>query len=235
MIDYTEELLRGRNHNTLGRSNGHTWAEHLAIADRAYSDGDDETCTRHLDEAAASYVATVQGLSRMSEDRFAHASEGKLLSAAGVAAGYVSTRFKAKVFGTMVSIVPNIAPLTDCDDTALMSATFLNLASQLPWGTGAAFIQANLAVGRVMVKVTPPASLDYHWRPMPPATEQDVVSKALAYFTELGSRMRGGELSLTADERERALSSHSAIKEIEESLSATDAPSLPATRSAAMA
>lgn len=218
MIDYTEELVRGRNHNTLGRSNGHTWSEHLVIADRAFSEGDEETCAKHLDEAAASYVASVQRLCWMTEDRFVFASEDKLLEAAGISAGEVASKFKAKVFGIMVSIIPNMAPLSDCDDTALMSTTFLNLASQLPWGTGAAFLQANLAIGRAMVKITPPASLEYHWRPMPPATEQDVVAKALGYFRELGVGMRAGEIILSDEARARAIETHRRVVEMEQSL-----------------
>lgn len=218
MIDYTEELLRGRNHNTLGRSNGHTWTEHLAIADRAFAAGDDETYGKHLEEAAASYVASVQRLSWMSEDRFVFASESGLLDAAGISAGEVATKFKAKAFGVMVSIIPNMAPLAECDDTALMSTTFLNLASQLPWGTGAAFLQANLAIGRAKVKVTPPSSLEFHWRPMPPATEEDVVSKALGYFRELGVRIRAGEIVLSEETRTRAIETHRRVVEMEQSL-----------------
>jgi hypothetical protein len=218
MIDYTEELLRGRNHNTLGRSNGHTWTGHLAIADRAFSEGDDETYSKHLDEAAASYVASVQRLSWMTEDRFVFANEEKLFDAAGISAGEVTSKFKAKAFATMVAIIPNMAPLAECDDTALMSTVFLNLASQLPWGTGAAFLQANRAIGRAMVKVTPPASLEYHWRPMPPATEEDVVSKALGYFRELGVRMRAGEIILSDEARTRAIDAHGRVVEMEQSL-----------------
>ncbi|MCS4088824.1 hypothetical protein [Rhizobium sp. BK176] len=233
MIDYTEELLRGRNHHTLGRSNGHTWTEHLSIADRAFSEGDEETYGKHLDEAAASYVASVQRLSWMAEDRFVFANENDLLAAAGISAGEVASKFKAMAFGIMVSIIPNLAPLADCDDTALMSATYLNLASQLPWGTGAAFLQANLAIGRAMVKVTPPASLEHHWRPMPPATEADVVSKALGYFKELGVRLRAGEIVLSEVDRARAIATHGRVVEMEQSLPQLDSHA-EASMSAAM-
>ncbi|MBY3155398.1 hypothetical protein HFO56_24030 [Rhizobium laguerreae] len=224
MIDYTEELLRGRNHNTLARSNGHTWTEHLSIAARAFSQADEEAFGRHLDEAAASYVASVQRLGWMTEDRFVFASEQNLLDAAGITEGEVAQKFKARTFGIMVSIIPNMAPLADCDDTALMSATYLNLASHLPWGTGAAFVLSNKAVGRAMVNVTPPASLEYHWRPMPPATEEEVVSKALGYFRELGVRMRASDISLATDERARALSAHARVAYMGQELARPETP-----------
>jgi hypothetical protein len=216
MIDYTEGLLTGRNHNQLGRSNGHTWTQHLSITNQAFASGDEEAYFRHLTEAAASYVASVQRLCWTTEDRFVYASERNILDASGVSRSHVSETFAAKVADIMVAIIPNADVVAELGDMALLSTVYLNTASQLPWGTGAAFLLDNKAIGKARVNVSPPSAIRNHWRPMQPATVEEVIAKALGYFGELGARMRSGEIALSDEERERAFAAHASVKQLEE-------------------
>lgn len=204
MMDYTEEALRGRGYFALSRSNGHTWREHLNIAEKAGLAGDETARANHLDEAAAAYVATVQRLSWSTERRFAFCTADRLREASGVTDDRLMQEFMAKSMSIMVSIVPNMAGIAETRDPALVSTVYLNAAASLPFGTGAVFLLHNKAIGKVKSSVTPPSALKYHCKPKEPLSESQLLEFAGQYFSTLGHMMRGGEISYS--EEEKALS-----------------------------
>lgn len=207
MMDYTEEALRGRGYFALSRSNGHTWREHLNIAEKAGLAGDETARANHLEEAAAAYVATIQRLSWSTERRFAYCTTARLRETSGVTDDRLMKDFMAKSMSIMVSIVPNMAGIAETRDPALVSTVYLNAAASLPFGTGAVFLLHNKAIGKVKSSVTPPSALKYHCKPKEPLSEGELLEFAGQYFSKLGHMMRGGELSYSDEEKAMSVDS----------------------------
>lgn len=191
MRDYTQQMFTEEGWLRLTRSNGFTWYGHLAEAVVGACEGSAQAREYHMEEAVMSYVASLQRLKLAMEPVYVAVSDDDIRAHVAAAApsrpasfdGELDAclpEFKTRAVACMVEIIPNLASL-DAADFNLVSNGYVGVCRELPWGTGAMFIQAGYAAGHVKAIVSCPTKLEYHWRPRE-TPSVDMIEESLAGY-----------------------------------------------------
>jgi hypothetical protein len=172
--------------------------------------GDGDLAASHSQEAALSLAATVQSFSWRTEPRFffLHDRDAVEMATAQLphrvdldAIADTWSGVRSRACGIMARVVPSLAPIARCGDFNMLATAFVNVASTIPPGSGAIHILAQKAVGKVKAVVSyPDEERRRIVRPFELADEATARGKAVDYCVELASRVRTGDVVLSAAE-----------------------------------
>ena len=212
MRNHIEAALLGLSQvDQLRTVGGYNWIQHLAMAALLDDRRDAPEAGLRSKSAAASFVASLQLLSRPGPRQWFHLSEDavmerfreymlKTISAHDVLFDRAYARFKTDVAAVMIEVAPQLGRLAGSDDFSMLVNVYLNTVDRLPDGVGVYFVRHEMISGFTDVAVYPPSGFQRFMGKVRDSGVSAAVDEAAGYYGILISQHEAGNLELSAAE-----------------------------------